>query len=191
MRYFILFFFCVFSFLFSNAQHKITGQLKDQSNKAIYVCAIKLNKENVLVKSTQSDENGNFDLDNIESGQYTIEILSVFYENYTKNINVTTNLSLDDIILWGKISEIDKITITKKQIITPTDTGVILNVADTRLANQPSLVSVLGYAPSVSVNNGLQIFGSNNVLVVLDGKEIRVDKDKITNFFNTINPYNG
>jgi len=188
MRYFILLSLSVFSFLFSNAQHKITGQLKDQNNNVVYGCAIKLNQENQLIKSTLSDENGNFSLDNIDSGQYTIEILSVFYENYTKEISLATDLSLGEITLTENVSQMDDIEITKRQIITPTDTGVILNVADTRLANQPSLVSVLSYAPSVSVNNGLQIFGSDNVRVVLDGKEIRVDKDKIASFLNTINP---
>jgi len=186
MKYFVFVFLC-FSF-FSIAQHKIMGNLKDQNNQPVYGCAIKLNQKNVLVKSTLSDENGKFSIENVENGQYMIEIVSVFYEIYTKEINLVDDLSLGDILLSEKVSEIDEITITKTQIIKPTDTGVILNVADTRLRNQSSLLDVLSYAPSVSMYNGLRIFGSDNVRVLLDGKEIRVNKDKITNFLNTINP---
>jgi len=76
----------------------------------------------------------------------------------------------------------------RRNPITQTETGVILNVSETRLQNLPSLLSILNFAPNISTNNGLKIFGSDDILVQLDGKDIQIDKSRISTFLETINP---
>jgi|GEM_PF-6068576 len=77
MKYFV-FIFLVFS-SFSNAQYQISGQLKDISDKVVVGSVVKLkNHEDIIIKSTISDENGNFTFENIPKGKYNIEIISVF-----------------------------------------------------------------------------------------------------------------
>ena len=44
----------------------------------------------------------------------------------------------------------------------------------------------MNYAPSISTSNGLEIYGNDNILIMLDGKELHIDKDKIVSFLDKI-----
>lgn len=171
------------------AQFQVSGLLKDNNDIAVLGCAIKLKQADTVIKSTLSDENGNFIIDNVSKGQYTLEIVSVFYENYEQEAIVDNNLSLGTIILSESTNLLEEIIITGKiKPVQQTENGVVLNVANTRLSNQSDIISILNYAPNISTNNGLKIFGSDDILVLLDEKEIRVDKERIANFIASINP---
>lgn len=189
MKKFVFLIIVIFFPIICKAQFQVSGLLKDNDDIAVLGCAIKLKQADTVIKSTLSDENGNFIIDNVSKGQYTLEIVSVFYESYEQKIIVGNNLSLGTIILLESTNLLEEIIITGKiKPVQQTENGIVLNVANTRLSNQSDIISILNYAPNISTNNGLKIFGSDDILVLLDGKEIRVDKERITNFLGMINP---
>lgn len=186
---YIIFFVILFSSFISKAQHQITGQLKDSNQATVINCAIKLKKQDVIVKSTFSDDNGNFSIENIQKGQYVIEIVSLFYHDYQQLVDVANDTALGVILLTEKPIELEGFVVTgKSKPVRQTETGVMLNVSETRLQNQPNLISVLNYAPNISTSNGIKIFGNDDVLVQVDGKDIQIDKSRISTFLETINP---
>lgn len=188
LKYVFLFFVLLFSFI-CKAQYHITGQLKDNNEEIVANCAIKLKKQDIIVKSTLSDDSGNFTIENIQEGQYIIEIVSIFYDDFQQSINITNDISLGIISLSEKSVELEELVITsKRKPIKQTETGVLLNVSDTRLQNQPNLISILNYAPNISTSNGVKIFGNDDILVQVDGKDIQIDKSRISTFLETINP---
>lgn len=188
MKYILFIFFLFFTFI-CNAQYRITGQLKDNNNEIVFNCAIKLKKQDIIIKSVLSDENGKFTIENLQEGQYSLEIVSIYYNDYYVSTNVTSNISLGIISLSEKVVELDELVITsQRKLVKQTDVGVILNVSNTRLQNQPNLISILNYAPSISTNNGLKVLGDDNILIQLDGKDIQIDKSRISTFLETLNP---
>jgi len=98
-------------------------------------------------------------------------------------------LSLDTIYLNQTLNQLEEVALTiRRNPVEQTETGVILNVSETRLQNLPNLLSILNFAPNISTSNGLKILGSDDILVQLDGKDIRIDKSRISTFLETINP---
>ncbi|SHL23082.1 outer membrane beta-barrel family protein [Myroides odoratimimus] len=188
MKYSLFILFLLFTFT-CKAQYRITGQLKDNNNEVIFNCAIKLKKQDTIIKSVLSDENGKFTIENIQEGLYSLELTSVYYNDYQSSINIISDISLGVIFLSEKALELDELIITsQRKPVKQTDTGVILNVSGTRLQNQPDLISILNYAPTISTNNGLKVLGDDNILIQLDGKDIQIDKSRISTFLETINP---
>lgn len=177
----------LFPFL-SSAQFKINGQLKSDSETVLNDVVVKLKQDNELIKSTFSDENGIFVFTEVSSGSYVVEFVSIYFESKMVEISVNADVHLGKILLFEIETELEELVInTRKNPIKRTEKGVVINVAETRLKNKPDLLSVLDYAPNISLVNGLEILGSDAILVVLDGKEIRVPKERIGSFLNTFN----
>ena len=185
MRVIILFFLsfcplCVFS------QYSITGNL---TNKEMPVgnCAVKLLSEGKVVRTTVSNEKGAFSFENLSAGKYQVSIVSIFYEPLQQEIMVDKNIVLDNIIISEKIEDLKEVTVTaRKNPIVPTETGAIIEVTGTRLANRNSVTDILNYAPSISTSDGLKIYGNDDILIMLDGKELHIEKDKIASFLDKI-----
>lgn len=177
----------LFPFL-SSAQFKINGQLKNDSETVLNDVVVKLKQDNELIKSTFSDENGIFVFTEVSSGSYVVEFVSIYFESKMVEISVNADVHLGTILLFETENELEELVInTRKNPIKRTEKGVVINVAETRLKNKPDLLSVLDYAPNISLVNGLKILGSDAILVVLDGKEIRVPKERIGSFLNSLN----
>ena len=171
---------CVFS------QYSITGNLL---NKEVPVsnCAVKLLSEGKVVRTTASNEKGAFSFENVLAGAYQLSIVSIFYEPLQQEIIVDKNTALGNIIITEKVEDLKEVTVTaRKNPIVPTETGSLIEVAGTRFANRNSVTDILNYAPSISTLNGLEIYGNDDILIMLDGKELHIDKDKIAFFLDKI-----
>lgn len=168
------------------AQFNISGKL--QSNQTLVEnCSVKLTQSDKVIKASVSDENGNFEFQNIPEGNYRLEIISVFYNTHFQDIIVKSDVSLGIISISEKTQELEEVVISaRKNPVTSTNTGTLIDVAGSRLSNQENIFSVLNYAPSISTINGLKIFGSDDILIVLDGKELYLNKDKISTFLDKI-----
>lgn len=179
---FTLFLLPFFAFAQFNVNGKLTSDAIPVSN-----CPIKLVQSDKVIKSAVSDESGKFEFQNVPEGEYILEVISIFYETYSQKITVNTDVSLGIISIFEKPQELTEVVISaRKNPVVPTNTGTLIDVSGTRLSNQNSIFSILNYAPSISTINGLKIFGSDDILVVLDGKELHLSKDKIEKFLDKI-----
>ena len=167
-------------------QFKVEGVLKDKSNAPIAYCTVKLLQEEKVVEATLSKQDGSFSLQ-AAAGTYTFTVSSVFYEGFSKVLSLQSDTSLGEISLAEKVQELSGVSIARtKSPITYTDTGVVIAVAESRLKNRDNILEILDYAPSISTVNGLNILGSDDIQLVLDGKELHLPKDKILKFLSTI-----
>ena len=185
MKVIILFFLsclplCVFS------QYSITGSLISKE-QPVNNCAVKLLSQGKVVRTTASNERGAFSFENLSAGQYQLSVVSIFYEPFQQDIMVDKNVVLGNVLITEKVEDLKEITVTaRKNPIVSTETGSLIEVTGTRLANRNFVTDILNYAPSISTSNGLEIYGNDNILIMLDGKELHIDKDKIVSFLDKI-----
>lgn len=172
--------------VFCFAQFNVSGKL--MSNRtSVANCPVKLLQSDKVVKTSISNEDGSFEFQNVSEGKYILEVVSIFYETHSQEVIVNSDIFLGIIPIFEKTQELTEVVVTtRKNPIVSTDTGVLIDVAGSRLSNQNNIFSILNYAPSISTINGLKIFGSDDILIVLDGKELNLSKDKIEKFLDKI-----
>lgn len=172
--------------VFCFAQFNVSGKLVS-NRTSVANCSVRLIQTDKVVKTSISDENGFFEFQNIPEGKYRLEVVSIFYETFHQEFVVNSDISLGVISISEKTEQLKEVVVTaRKNPITSTDAGTLIDVAGSRLSNQNNIFSILNYAPSISTINGLKIFGSDDILIVLDGKELHLSKDKISSFLSKI-----
>lgn len=104
-------FFGVLTILFFsfslNAQYTLKGNITDNSGKTIEFAQIYFHGTNY---STESDENGNFTIKDIELGQYRIKVSLLGYGEYDNHIYIEKNINMD-IVLEKKSIKLNDINI--------------------------------------------------------------------------------
>ena len=179
--------FCLFCLpLCTFSQYSIKGNLISKE-QPVSNCVVKLLSQGKVVHTTASNEKGTFSFENLSAGQYQLNVVSIFYEPFQQELMVDKNIALGNIVITEKVENLKEVTVTgRKNPVIPTETGSLIEVTGTRLAYRSAVTDILEYAPSISTTNGLKIYGNDDILIMLDGKELHLDKDKIAFFLNKI-----
>lgn len=177
-------------YLFSQAKYDIKGSLINKENQPLENIIIKLYNENEF-HNTISNINGEFSFTDLKPSNYTIEIISIFTEDYINNIVLDKNYILDKIILSEKNNNLEEIIVSSKyKPVIQKNEGTVLNVENSDLKNKDNALSIIKYAPSVSTNNGIQIFGNDEVEIQLNGRTLNIEKGKNAIFLSSLKASN-
>lgn len=95
--------------ILASAQNKVIGTISDHQNKPISNINISIPE---VHKEVISNENGNFELNNVPSGTFTIVFSSVGYETQSKKINVGQNEIVVNITLQETVHQMDEVIIS-------------------------------------------------------------------------------
>ena len=192
MKKYLLIFIVVKSFLLS-AQNKelyhLSGKVFDEKKAPVELATVRLLQNNKTYRYAITDSLGNFQLKNIKTGIYIIQIDFLGYLTFKQFVTVKTDRYLKPIILKIDAKALDEIVIKSyKQIVKPTNKGLVLQVAGTEMARKQSTTEILQIAPSVSLQNGLEILGDKHIKLTLNGQEVPIDYDKVLDFISKIKP---
>jgi len=167
---FLFFFGCFTTF---SQQHTISGSVKDSKNNALQFINIILYKIDTAQtpKGTVSDDNGFYQLKNIESGKYRLEVSSLGFETqkiapFDLNTNKTFNITLKE-----QSTSLDEVVIkSTRPIIKQTAEKLVVDLANSEMINT-NLQDVMRKVPGVLVtNNGISIAGKGGVTILINGK---------------------
>jgi len=158
----------------------ITGKLVDATtNKPLDFATVSLLRKpgNQPVKGLQTDIDGNFKLDRLTEGTYQLRITFVSYLTYTKDSIVFTatpkNLALGVIKMRQAKGLLKEVVVTgqRSQVQLTTDKK-IFSVEQSLVSQGGSATDLLGSVPSVQVDveGNVNLRGSNNVRVLINGK---------------------
>ncbi len=113
MKY-ILLLWIIPMFTYAQQEYTVRGEITNQFGDPVaYVNVIFSIKEKYAV----TNEEGNYVIDNIQKGSYTIRISSIGYKTIEKSIIVNKNLKLD-FILEESLENLDSITVKSKKVST-------------------------------------------------------------------------
>ena len=165
--------------------NSITGMIVDgkTNNPVEYATIIVFNKlDSSKVSGTSSNEQGRFFIKNIKEGEYYLTITFLGYETKTiDNIEINSSKKfarLRKISLIPTTVSIEGINVTAEKM--PVEYKIdkkIINVDRQLTATSGSAVDVLENAPSVSVDidGNVQLRGSSNFTVLIDGQPSILD----------------
>lgn len=156
----------------------VTGKVLDATlNEPLpYVSIVIKNTSNEIITGGITDDNGNFKVDGIPTGQIIVSIQYVGYKTETKEITIpkrNSKVNLGSIMLHEEATGLDEVTIVAEvsTIQQKVDRKVITIGKD--LAATGSASELMVGIPSVSVDaqtGDISMRGNQNVRVMVDGK---------------------
>lgn len=186
--------FLFFSVSFGIAQNKkIQGvvQVENQtplSDAAVYLLEAE-NKE--IIKTTITDDSGNYIFRDVSPGDYFIKVYSLGYE-----VQETTLFSVDAddvtkevVVLTEAVESLEEVAIVARvPIIQHKDGKLVLNVEDSSISAGNTAFDVLQRAPGVSVDKdeNIQLMGQTGATVTIDGRQTYLSGEQLTTLLKSM-----
>lgn len=185
--YKILLFSLIFNFFVSSAIQaqntgtgKLTGKVVDvQNNETVpFASAVVLNNSTkAVIRTAQTDADGNLAIPNLPAGSFTVKISYVGYQTMVKN-NVTLVAGKDFNLGTVKMTAskgnvLNEVAITAQK--SPIQLGIdkkVFSVEQSLVSEGGSATDLLANVPSVQtdVDGNVSLRGSTGVRVLIDGK---------------------
>lgn len=169
----ICFFILILGVLNSFSQHSISGKIIDQQNQSLAFANIVIeeigDKKNPT--GTVSTDDGDYILENISSGKYTIEVSMLGFETQKINeVEINSDKTIN-ITLKEESQLLNEIVVkSKRPVIKQTAEKLIVDLEKSEMINT-NLQDVMRKVPGVLVtNNGISIAGNRGVRILINGK---------------------
>ena len=177
----------------SEKNSTILGKLLDQSDAEVMYASIALMKDDsIIVNSAISDMNGDFKIENIEAGIYSLRVDHIEYTTLTTEVLTLNNNEsklIDDIILARHINGLDEVVITyRKPLIEIKADKLIFNVSSSPSASGTNGLDLLKKSPGVNVDmdNNISLLGKSGVQIYINGVESRLSGGDLTNYLQSM-----
>jgi len=188
----------IFFTLLSSAQNKngkITGVVKDASEKTIHPATISLLKLNdsSIVKFSATNKNGEYEFLNIADGKYLVSVSSVGYARALSGaIEISasnSSVSLPAITLNEQAKNLGGVTVTaKKPFIETKIDKTVINVEASPTSAGATAMDILEKSPGVTVDNdgNISLRGKQGVIVMTDGKQTYLSATDLANLLKNM-----
>ena len=174
---------CLIFLLFTNslfAQVTLSGSVRDKATKTVLPfvnVVLKTLKDSSFVAGTVSGDDGRFTLPNVKSGNYSLVLTYMGYQNGRQNILVgklSPFLDLGNFDMTADAQTLSEVVVTDKQaVISSKMEKKTFNVADNISQSGGSVLQAMSNLPSVTVSEDgkVQLRGSDKIAVLIDGKQ--------------------
>lgn len=174
---FLIALFCLCQFSFAQNIGKISGIVSDEKGVLEFV-DVNLKKSTDTTKTVgyaTTDANGNFIINNIPNGDYTIRFSLIGYKTYLQKVNITeTNsaLILDKITLKSDATLLNNVVVTtQKKVIQKTQEGFVFNASTNIAQVGGTATDLLKNIPTISVDaDGAITLRGKTPLILINGK---------------------
>ncbi|QLG44439.1 outer membrane beta-barrel family protein [Costertonia aggregata] len=170
--------FC--SLINAQTSFTITGRVLDNDNKMITVGDVLLlaDKDNTLIKYTILNELG-FKLEDIASGTYRIQISSLGFETYERNLIVDRNKGLS-IKLEPSTTTLEEVAVIAAKPITTNKRGDLkIDVTNPVFSSIPDPMELLSRLPSLQVSadrESVSVLGKGAPLMYMGNQRISMEE---------------
>lgn len=165
------------------SQSAIDGRIKDTYDFGVAFANVLLLdvKDSSLVKGTVTDENGNYELQGVDAGEYIIESYMVgFMKSYSPAVRVggQGKIEVEPIVLAEDVMELEEIVVKADKPLYEMEMGkMVVNVQSSITSAGNNAIDVLEKSPGVQVdrqNNSFSLGGKDGVIVLMNGKRTRM-----------------
>jgi hypothetical protein len=176
MRYILLLIFFMGSYLQGYTQnYSIKGVVKEEGKQEVlpFVNILILNaNDSTQIGGAVSDIDGRFELSNIRLGDYLLRVQFMGYKDYLKNIVVTSNMDLGNILIMEEATDLNEVIIEARRSTGSQKGDTTLYNADAfKTMKDASAQVLIEKLPGVNTENGiLQAQGENIAQILVDGK---------------------
>jgi Fe(3+) dicitrate transport protein len=176
MKQFVLLIFGCFFVLFGQAQVKFSGRVVDEKQQALYGVQIGLLSSG---QSVSTNENGEFEIDGVNTDQQIFFLFLVGYQQTTDTIEVSTNKTKHTFILPRLKTELDEVTISETRTNGNLSRGVMKSVEGTAIyaGKKTELIEIDQINANLATNNARQVYAKIGGLNIWesDGSGLQLD----------------
>lgn len=168
----------------------ISGKKTVQDNVNI---SLLRSADSVLVKATTSNTSGRFRFSEIPYSSYMLRVSAIGYQTLYSSIikidSVNQMIDVGNLDLTEVSENLDQVIVrAKKPLFEQQVSGTTINVSNSILSKGYSALEVLERAPGVAIDrrsSSISLNGKSGVLVMLNGKLIRMPAEQLINFLNS------
>lgn len=172
----------------------IRGILTDDSGNAQAYANLGLfsASDSSLIKAELSGDNGSFEFNQLEDGNYTLKVSYVGFEDVVRSniaINGKGPVELGTIAMNKSSVQLGEATVSaKRSILEVKPDRTVFNVEGTINSIGTDAVSLMRKAPGVTVDNNdnISLLGRSGVLIFIDGKEIPLSGQELANYLQNL-----
>lgn len=170
---------------------QVSGKLTDTMGKPVAYATITLTRsaDSVTIRSALSDENGAFTLLAAPGGLYRIGVTCMGYADY-RSVPITLNTAFDagTIRLRAVGKTLNEVVVrATKPLVQQEAGGLVVNPQNSIMTKGSTVLEVLSRSPGVIVDpqtNAISLNGKSGVMVMLDGKLLRLSADQVATLLN-------
>src|SRR5690625_2720560 len=170
-------------------QGNVSGQVKDNTNKAVSYATIALlsSKDSSLVKSAITNERGEYSFEKIPFGKYFISISSIgMYKADSPSFSVTTNRSTVEVptmVLKPSAHSLKEVQVSaSKPFIKHKPGQTVVNVQNSMVNAGNTAMEVLEKSPGVLVDQdgNISLNGKRGVNVMINGRPTHLSAKQLS-----------
>jgi hypothetical protein len=173
---------------------QVTGKLTTAGGQPIALANVLLLKaaDTSLVKMTLTDDNGNFKLNYVVPGMYRLRLSSVGFQTWESSPFEWSGLplvkDLGTLVMREAARELGQVIVrAEKPLLQQQAFGTVVNVESSVLSKGSSALQLLERSPGVVIdyrNNGIALNGKTGVMVMINGKVMRMPLDQVVTLLN-------
>jgi iron complex outermembrane receptor protein len=166
---------------------QVSGKLTSADGVPIPFANVLLLKDSTLIKATLTDETGKYLIDGIQPGEYLLRFSCIGYQTWDSTLSASTG-DLGTHILYPKLLG-EVVVRAEKPLFQQQPDGMIVNVENSILTKGSTALAVLERSPGVVIdsrNYNITLNGKSGVMVMLNGKIIRLSVEQVLTLLNSL-----
>ena len=176
------------------AYGQISGKLVSADGTAVDFATVSVlrSPDSVTVRSVLSDEKGAFSLTAIPNGSYILKVSSLGHITWSSKPFVLNaaqrGYDAGTVVLAAASKQLGEVVIrSNKPLVQQQPGGLVVNVQNSLMAKGSTVLQVLQRSPGVVLDpqhGGISLNGKSGVMVMLDGKLLRLTTEQVTALLN-------
>lgn len=162
---------------------ELKGKVRDDKNKAIPFASVFLmrSSDSTLVRGTSADENGLFQIENINQGLYLLKASYIGWSSKSTVLDISKDITIGAIIIAQKAEELDEVVVTsnRPQVEKKVD-RLVFNVENTVLS-QSSSWDILKQTPGVIVMQDELQIRNQAATVYINDRKVQLSSEEVRN----------
>jgi iron complex outermembrane receptor protein len=178
-----------------NSNGTVRGSVSDEENKKIDGASITLMraKDSAVVKIAVSDRSGNYEFENIRSGDYVVSVTQIGFAGSRSEVftlsETNPSFIVPSISLKRAEQALGQVTVVaKRPLIENKMDKTVVNVEAAPTNAGSSALEILEKSPGVTVSNEgvISLKGKQGVIVMMDGKQTYLSPADLANLLRNL-----
>ncbi|HTF31036.1 MAG TPA: outer membrane beta-barrel protein, partial [Flavitalea sp.] len=169
---------------------QVQGKVLTGTGQPVVQASVRLlhASDSSIIKSGLSNNEGIFKLNHSERGKYVLQISSIGFITWSLMIEMPMPGDIGAVVLKEDLQQLAAVTVKgTKPLFQQSAFGMTINVERDMLSKGSSVLQVLERSPGVVIdhrNNSIALNGKSGVMIMLNGKLMRLPMDQVTRLLN-------
>ncbi|UMY65622.1 MULTISPECIES: TonB-dependent receptor domain-containing protein [unclassified Flavobacterium] len=157
----------------------VTGTVTDKTKQPLSYVTISLKLDGKIVTGGITDDNGKFEIPNLEPKAYTVDIQFMGFKTQTQTADLTTQRTVNFTIVLEEDAVVlnDVTVVAERSTIEQKLDRKVINVGRDLTTAGATASEIMGNIPSVNVDQDgkISLRGNENVRILVDGRPTNID----------------